>query len=280
MSGANNRPGALWGALVLASFIPSLLAAQVTLFPKVPSFEYPIGSPYASGVVGRLLSVTRGETRFGAEREAEAAIGESVPVLGLANGAVPVHLDLGVRVTGRFSLDDPRSALISDDWFVAIQSIVDFPKARLALELYHESSHLGDEYQEAFPTATRIDWTREVAALWLQLGRGPFRAHASGSYALVERPDVSRAAASLGVDYRGRAGHLLGADVMPVLGVFAESVAYADWTVTTSARAGVELGRGNDRVGLSLVFSNGLSTQRQFYAERSRYIGAELRFEF
>src|SRR5262249_49983311 len=162
------------------------LAAQVTLFPKVPSFEYPIGSPYASGVVGRLLSVKRGETRFGAEREAEAAIGESVPVLGLSSGPVPVHLDLGRPGPRRLWLGDPRSALISDDWFVAIQSIVDFRKARVALELYHESSHLGDEYQEAFPNAARIDWTREVAALWVQIGKGPFRGHVSGSYALVE----------------------------------------------------------------------------------------------
>jgi hypothetical protein len=279
MPGANNRLAKRSCATVFATLLPSILAAQVTLFPKVRSFEYPIGSPYASGVVGRLLSVTRGETQYGAEREAEAAIGESVPVLGLASGRVPVHLDLGVRVTGRFSLDDPRSALISDDWFVGVQSVVDFPRARLALELYHESSHLGDEYAERFG-ATRLDWTREVAALWLEIGGGPFRGHASGSYALVERPDVSRAAATLGFDYRGRAGHWLGAEVMPVLGVFAESVAYADWKVTTSARAGLELGHGNDRVGLSLVFSNGLSTERQFYDQRSRYVGAELRFEF
>ncbi len=278
MSRHNNRPWLPWGAMVFTGLVPTVLAAQVTLFPKVPSFEYPIGSPYASGVVGRLLSVKQGETRYGAEREAEAAIGESVPVLGLAGGSVPIHLDLGVRVTGRFSLDDPRSALISNDWFVGVQSVVDWPGTRLVLELYHESSHLGDEYFEHFDVP-RVDWTREVGALWVQVGRGPFRAHAGGSYALVERPTVARGAVSVGFDYRGRAGRLIGATVMPVVGVFAESVEYANWKVTTSARTGLELGNGNQRVGLSFVFLNGLSTQRQFYAERSRYLGVELRFE-
>ena len=45
------------------------LAAQVTLFPRAEAFEYPIGSIRAAGIVGRVVNVTRGETRYGAERE-------------------------------------------------------------------------------------------------------------------------------------------------------------------------------------------------------------------
>jgi hypothetical protein len=278
MPSPNNRwPLAALVVLLLAA--PGPLGAQVSLFPDVEAFEYPIGAARATGIVGRLLSVSRGESRYGAEREAEATIGEVVPVLGFGSGATRVHLDLGVRVTGRFSLDDPRSALVSNDWYVGIQSVVATRSAALALELYHESSHLGDEYAERF-LVRRLDWTREVAALWLRLGGGPLRVHATGSWALIDELDLPNGGAGVGLDWRGSAGRALGTRVMPVLGVFAESVEYADWKVTTSARAGIELGERNRRVGVSLVYLNGLSTQRQFFRERSRYLGAELRFEF
>jgi hypothetical protein len=275
----NNRSRTASVTLLCSLLLPSAAWSQVTLFPRVESFEYPIGAPLPSGIVGRLLTVRRGESRYGAEREAEAAVGESIPVIGLAGGAVPVHLDLGLRVTGRFSMDDPRSALISNDWFVAIQSVAQWPTVRLALELSHESSHLGDEYAERF-AVPRVDWTREVSALWVRLGGGPFRAHAMASYALIDELSLPRAAAGLGFDYRGKAGQALGATLMPVVGLYAESVGFADWKVTTSARAGLELGSGNRRIGMSLVYLNGLSTQRQFFRQSSRYFGFELRFDF
>ena len=37
-------------------------------------------------------------------------------------------------------------------------------------ELYHESSHLGDEYGDRFD-ADRLDWTREVASGWVSYTR-------------------------------------------------------------------------------------------------------------
>jgi hypothetical protein len=134
MRAPNNRWRLALG-LVLLPALPPVALGQVSLFPAVEAFEYPIGAARPSGIAGRLLSVRRGESRYGAEREAEAAIGEVVPVLGLAGGAVPIHLDLGVRVIGRFSLDDPKSSLISSDWTVGIQSVVAWPATRLALEL-------------------------------------------------------------------------------------------------------------------------------------------------
>jgi len=103
--------------------------------------------------------------------------------------------------------------------------------------------------------------------------------HGSVNYALVLRPALPRGGAALGVDYRGEAGTVLGARVRPLVGVFAESVEYADWKVTTSLRGGVELASGGRAFAVSLLFSNGLSTQRQFFRDRSRYFGVELRFD-
>ena len=70
-------------------------------------------------------------------------------------------LGFGTQVYGRFSLGDRKSALISNDWVVGINTTAVLGAWRLTGEVYHESSHLGDEYGDRFG-ASRLDWTREV----------------------------------------------------------------------------------------------------------------------
>jgi len=272
--------------MILALLLPALAAApraraQVVLFPRTEPFEFPLASTRGGGIVGRHLWVDRGESRFGAEREADVWIGHSAAVVGLGRGETPAFLGLAMQVSGRFSFADRGSALISNDWFVALQAVTDWGGGltRAAFQVYHESSHLGDEYADRFGV-NRVDFTRNVAALWLRQQAGPLALHASGSYTLIDRPDLPPGAFALGIDYRGEVGNLLGARVRPLGGIFAESVEYADWKVTTAARAGVELASGSHGVAVSAVFSNGLSTQRQFFRERSRYFGFELRFDW
>ena len=151
----------------------------------------------------------------------------------------------------------------------------------LGFEVYHESSHLGDEYSDRFD-APRLDWTREVAALWLTYGPGPLRITGTVSYALIDELDVERPAAGLAADYEGRPfGRLLGGAVRPVGGVFFEGAAATSWRVSTSAKLGVALTRpgGGREIGIALIAHDGLSTQRQFFRRESRYIGGELRFD-
>jgi hypothetical protein len=83
-------------------------AAQEQVFPPVRSFERPQASPRVDGVVGRLLSVQKGDSRYGGGREAEVALGENFPLLSFGSG--PITLGFGTEVYGRFSLDDPRAA--------------------------------------------------------------------------------------------------------------------------------------------------------------------------
>jgi hypothetical protein len=260
-------------ALALLGFAHPLLA-QLRAFPVVEQFEYPIGAGRSSGVTGRLLSVRQPESRFGLEREADVSIGENVAVLGLGRGPLAPFLGLTIRVLGRFSLDDPKSALISNDWVVGIHAVADRGPWRLAVEGYHESSHLGDEYAETFDVR-RLDWTREVVSLWVRRQMGPLAAHLSGSYTVIDQLSLSPGAFGAGLEYRGAS-----TPVRPVVGVYVESVGYAGWKATTTARAGAELAGAGGRVSVSLVYLNGVSPQRQFYQRLGRYYGVELRFDF
>jgi hypothetical protein len=74
---------------------------------------------------------------------------------------------------------------------------------------------------------------------------------------------------------------LLGAPAQAVLAVYAEAQEYTDWRPTYSGRAGVRFAesRSNRGMALLLTFLSGQSTQRQFYARRSRYVGMEVRFD-
>src|SRR3954467_11305245 len=120
-------------------------AAQDRFFPAVRSFELPGASPRVHGFVARVLSVERGDSRFGKESEGEVVLGENFPVIALKRGVRPIILGIGSQVYGRFSLTDKKSALISNDWVAGLNTTALLGRWALTLELYHESSHLGDE---------------------------------------------------------------------------------------------------------------------------------------
>lgn len=255
--------------------------AQSRLFPRVPSFELPQASPRVHGIVGRLLSARRGDSEFGREPEAEVGLGENFPVLALRRGPRPISLGFGTQVYGRFSLGDRKSALISNDWMVGLNTTASLGAWSLTGELFHESSHLGDEYGDRF-AVSRLDWTREVASAWVSYGGGPVRLTGNLSYVLIDELELDRPGAGLGLDYIGRPfGTLLGGRIRALGGVFLDGDGATRWRISTSAKLGIaiaSLASGRE-LGIALIAHDGLSTQRQFFRRDSRYIGAELRFD-
>ena len=272
---------------VLCSLFSILLAlpcpaSAQRLFPPVPSFELPEASPRVHGLVGRLLSARLGDSDFGKEPEAEVGLGENsrcfrspAQDLGRSRSAS------GRRSTGRFSLVDSKSALISNDWVVGVNTTAELGHWSLTGEIIHESSHLGDEYRDRFG-ATRIDWTREVASGWVSYSTGPWRAIGSLSYVLIDQLDLDRPGAVLALDYRQRQG-----------GRLPRCRSEAGWGDLLRRRGcdclaceHLRQGRGGLRhsdsvrqIGFAVVGHTGLSTQRQFFRRESRYVGAELRFD-
>jgi hypothetical protein len=273
------RPVALVLALLLCG--AEIGTAQARIFPHIPSFELPEASPRVYGLVGRLISVRRGESDFGRESEAEVALGENLPVLALRRGSRPITLGFGSQVYGRFSLGDSKSALISNDWVVGINTTARLSRWTLTLELLHESSHLGDEYSDRF-NAERLDWTREVATGWASYTAGSWRFTGGLSYVLIDQLDLDRPGGSFAVDYHGRqAARPLGGILRPVGGIFIEANAATSWRVSSSAKVGLALWSPDTgrEIAISLIAHDGLSTQRQFFRRESRYLGAELRFD-
>jgi hypothetical protein len=252
--------------------------AQERVFPDVPSFERPEASPRVHGIAARVLSARRGDSRFGDEAEAEVALGENFPVVALRSGPRPITLGVGSQVYARFSLHDKKSALISNDWVVGLNGTALLDAWAVTLEAYHESSHLGDEYEDRFD-AKRVDWTREVVGAWVSYSAGPWRFTGGGSYALRDELRLSRAGGSVGVDFRPhrRPG---GGAIRPVGGLYLDASAATQWRVSASMKAGIALRTAGSReIGFAIIAHDGLSTQRQFFREESRYVGLEMRFD-
>jgi hypothetical protein len=268
----------LAGIAVLLCFTNS--AAQERSLPSAVSFELPEASPRVHGLVGRLISARLGDSRFGREHEGEVVLGENFPLVGLKGGSRPIVLGIGSQVYGRFSLNDPKSALISTDWVVGINTTAALGAWVLTLEVYHESSHLGDEYGDRFP-ADRLDWTREVLGAWASYGAGSWRFTTGTSYVLVDELNLPAVAGAVGIDFRGRPRRFLGGDVRPVAGIFTQAGAATRWRVSTSAKLAVAFataGESHD-ISLGIIAHDGLSTQRQFFRQESRYVGVEVRFD-
>ena len=274
----SSRFGPAWRALVALLVVPGFAAAQNRVFPDVPSFERPEASPRVHGLAARILSARHGDSRFGNEAEAEVALGENFPVLALRRGANPVTLGFGSQVYARFSLQDKKSALISNDWIVGLNGTADLGAWTLTLEAYHESSHLGDEYEDRFD-AKRVDWTRDVLAGWVSYRAGPWRVTGSGSYALRDELRLGRAGGSLGLDFRPRRRGTRA--LRPVGGLYFDASAATSWRLSGSLKAGIALQASptGREIGLALIAHDGLSTQRQFFREESRYVGFEVRFD-
>jgi hypothetical protein len=262
-------------AALLASAVP----AQERLFPTGRSFELPGASPRVYGLVARLISARQGDSRFGPEREGEVVLGENIPLVTLKRGERPIVLGFGSQVYGRFSLTDSKSALISTDWVVGVNTTAALTPWIFTLEVFHESSHLGDEYGDRFP-ADRIDWTREVLAGWASYVADSWRFTAGTSYSLVDQLSLPAWGGSFGIDYQGGARGFLGGQVRPVLGVFTEARAATSWRVSTSAKLALAFATDNTQdFSIGLIAHDGLSTQRQFFRQESTYVGFELRFD-
>jgi hypothetical protein len=264
----------------LALLLPLTAAAQNRFFPAVRSFELPEASPRVHGMVGRVISVRRGDSRFGEQREGEAVLGENFPIVALKRGTNPVVLGFGSQVYGRFSLADAKSSLISIDWLAGFNTSAYLGKWSLTLELYHESSHLGDEYGERFQIG-RLDWSREVMTGWLTYGAGQWRFTGGASYVFQDGLELPRPAASLAIDFRGRVRPDGSSSLQPLMGLFTEATSATGWRMSNSAKIGVALvtpGR-NQQLSIALIAHDGLSTQRQFFRQESQYLGLELRFD-
>ena len=215
---------------------------------------------------------------------AAVGLGDSFGLLRVGSARIGdgVQLDLMGAIFAQFDLDRPSFDLINADYIIGLPVTLRFSGFSARARLYHQSSHLGDEFLlSRLPERENLSF--ESVELILSQELGALRVYAGGESFFRRRPlEVVSRLAHGGVELRPAqfgAGRVVAALDVKV-------VEAADWEWAWSGRAGIEIARvpsaGHPPRVLSLLgeYYDGPAPYGQFYRENIRYFGAGLHFWF
>jgi hypothetical protein len=149
------------------------------------------------------------------------------------------------------------------------------------VKLYHQSSHLGDEYLLRSDDIERANLSFESIEILVSQEIGPVRAYAGGERLFRREPDTLGAEVyHAGAELRtGRTG-----GVRLVGGLDLKTTERFDWSPSLSGRVGLEFvrsapeGHPSRLVTLMLELYDGPSPYGQFFQDDISYVGVGLHF--
>jgi hypothetical protein len=188
-----------------------------------------------------------------------------------------LQLDLEGSIFAQFNLDKPSFDLINADYLVALPLTFRASGFSSRLRLYHQSSHLGDEFLLS-RQPQRENLSFESIELILSQEADALRVYVGGESFFRRRPIavVSRLVHA-GAELRPFAGSRRVVGALDV-----KVIEQTDWKVAWSARAGFEIARspveGHPPRVLSLLgeYYDGPAPYGQFYRDDIRYFGIGL----
>lgn len=210
---------------------------------------------------------------------ASVALGE---YFGVASGFLgesgASQIGIQAAVFALFNLDTPSSDLINADYWIGIPLSYRKGPWSYSLRVYHQSSHLGDEFILGNPGINRVNMSYEDLTLLVSYEWERLRFYGGGGYLLDSEPELAPKHVQAGMEYtHPRAVGTL--DFVAAADVHASE--QLDWRRSSSFQAGFELSSASQRrVRLMLEHFRGHSPNGQFYRDPLRYTGLGLYFEF
>jgi hypothetical protein len=200
------------------------------------------------------------------------------------------QVSLQGSVFAQFDLDASSYDLINADYLIGLPITMRSGAFSARVRLYHQSSHLGDEFllREDNPKFVRENISFEAAEMILSLDGGPFRIYAGGEYLLRREPnDLERYVAHGGLELRPsrrlvRFGSVAGVRFVAA-GDFKASQEQ-DWKPSVSVRTGFEFDRPRNteppgrRWGLLFEMYTGPSPYGQFFRNDVQQLGVGIHF--
>jgi hypothetical protein len=270
----------LWAAAAQAAEVPD----QPQVLPRTKLFDPLLADP-------RWAHFSASFQNYGGDNGlndvASVSVGDEFslyqsPGLGGAWG-----IGVQAAVFALFDLDAQSKDLINADYWVGIPLSWRSGPNSAVLRLYHQSSHLGDEYllRSAGNRRSRVNLSYEVVDLKLSRefhGRA-VRVYGGGGMLFDQEPsDIRRGLAQAGLELRSP--WTLADDLLrPVAALDLQSTEESRWRVDVSARAGVELMSTVDRdyvVQLMLEYYRGRNPNGQFFLNDVEFYGIGLHAYF
>lgn len=181
----------------------------------------------------------------------------------------------------QFDMDAPSHDLLNADYTVGIPITYRERGFSARLRLYHQSSHLGDEFLLRY-RPDRINLSYEAVQLTLSGDNGSWRLYGGGEWLMTrDPPDLQRGSLQTGLEFRGSDPLLWGG--RPVAALDVKSYGENGWTPSYSFRAGLEFGPPDlARRHLRLMAEGyrGFAPYGQFYREKVEYVGLAVTFNY
>jgi hypothetical protein len=195
-------------------------------------------------------------------------------------------MELGIQagVFAIFDIDSESFDLINADYFVGIPFTIKKGNFANLTRIFHQSSHLGDEFLLRGRTDERINLSYEgVNNLFSYHLPAGFRLYAGGGYIFHREPSgLDPWSTQAGLGFRSPRLWLKRA-LRPVAGIDVQNRQESDWATDVSARAGIQFENPDflsRKLQLLFEYYNGKSPNGQFYENNIEFFGLGLHFFF
>ncbi|CAA7625774.1 DUF1207 domain-containing protein [Magnetospirillum sp. UT-4] len=217
----------------------------------------------------------------------QATIGDSFSFYQAPAAGGRWGIGLQVGVFAIFDLEAPSKDLINADYWVGLPLAWRRGPWSALARLYHQSSHLGDEYllRSRDNQRNRINLSYEAVDLKLSrdFAGGALRLYGGGGVLFDQEPsDIRRGMAQAGIELRGPWSFADGL-LRPIAALDLQALEETGWGRDVSARLGVELvgsGGENYTLQLSLDYYRGRNPNGQFFVDKAEYWGLGLHAYF
>ena len=195
------------------------------------------------------------------------------------------QFEVGIQasVYAIFNLNAVSHDLVNADYFVG--PIAEYRKDDFSafLRVFHQSSHLGDEFILDHPGIQRVNLSYEEvdAIASYDLFDKTIRVYGGGGYLFDTDPSsVKKLAAQYGFEYHGPR-IIPSVGMTPIVALDLQNRENNNWSLDISARAGVQFedpAALSRRVQLLFEYYNGHTPNGQFFNERVQFVGLGLHF--
>lgn len=185
------------------------------------------------------------------------------------------QISLNAGLFAQFNLSTPSANLVNADYTVGLALSRRAGPWSGRLNVYHLSSHLGDEFILDQPTVERVNLSLIAADALASYEWEHWRIYGGGGYLLHRNPeDIERGLARAGMEYH--ASERFWKLGRPVAGLDVHSIEAQDWDTGISFKAGFEFGQpepGRRSARLLAEAYKGFAPFGQFYNTEIQYYG-------
>lgn len=192
------------------------------------------------------------------------------------------QLGMFAGFNSQFDLEESSYPLINTDYRVGFPLSFRYGDLSGRVRIFHQSSHLGDEFILYGHPPERIDLSLEAVDFLVAWERAGWRPYVGALYTFHSTPsDLKKTAIHAGVDYAGTQPVLWGGRLVGGLDI--RALEESDWRAGVSAKVGLEFGRrAPDRRGITVLleYFDGPAPFGQFYRDVITYYGMGVQFDF